>query len=77
MKHSLMQEIFNFIIDNSKEFQLNRAVTEQFRPYIFDSDGEYLKHGGKQVSDFIDEAIRLIGGPSRSEVSPQDPDGKS
>lgn len=60
MQYSLMQSIFNFIIENRTEFQLHNRTTDQFRAYIFDDKGEYLPHGGQQVSEFISKAIKLM-----------------
>lgn len=60
MQYSLMQAIFNFIIENRDNFQLHNQTTEHFRAYIYDSEGEFQVHGGKQVSEFIDDAIKLM-----------------
>ena len=38
---------------------MHNATTKQFKPYIYDDQGEYLI-GGEQVSEFISEAIKLI-----------------
>lgn len=59
MKKELKQAIINFIFDNERDFQLNNATTNKFRNYIYDTAGEYII-GGKDVSDFIDKAIKLI-----------------
>ena len=59
MQYSLMQAILNYLIDNRNEFNLHNATTKQFRPYIYDDQGEYLI-GGEQVSQFISDAIKLI-----------------
>jgi hypothetical protein len=59
MKKELKQAIVNFIFEHDKEFQINNATTQKFRPYIYDADGEYLI-GGKEVSEFITEVIKLI-----------------
>lgn len=59
MQYSLMQHIFNFIIENRNEFQLHNATSQKFRAYIYDEAGEFLI-GGKQVSDFISDAIVLM-----------------
>lgn len=60
MQYSLIKEILNFIIDNKDEFQIHKRTTRQFRDYIFNDQGEYLAHGGKQVSEFINKSIKLI-----------------
>lgn len=55
----LKKAIMLWLFDNSKEFQIHSACTKQFRPYIFDSNGQYLI-GGEDVSKFIEDAIKLI-----------------
>ena len=60
MQYSLMQAIFNYIIDNRNEFQLINTTTNHFRAYIYDDQGEYQPHGGKQVGEFIHDAIKLM-----------------
>ena len=59
MRTELKKAIIDFIFENEKQFQINNAVTEKFRAYIYDADGNYLI-GGKDVSEFIDKAIKLI-----------------
>lgn len=59
MKKELKQAIVNFIFDNEKEFQIINTTTDKFRPYIYDNEGEYLI-GGKDVYDFIKDAIKLL-----------------
>ena len=59
MNKELKQAIINFIFDNSKDFQLHNAVVSKFKAYIYDPEGNYLI-GGKDVANFIDEAIKLI-----------------
>lgn len=59
MKKELKQAIVNFIFENEKKFQLNNATTDNFKLYIYDGKGTYLI-GGKEVSDFIDQAINLL-----------------
>lgn len=59
MPTELKKAITDYIFDNLTEFQINRAVTDHFRVYIYDDAGEYLI-GGKQISEFIDQAIKLI-----------------
>ncbi len=60
MQYSLMQSICNYIFENRQEFNLTNSVTTHFRDYIFDDAGEYLEHGGKQVSSFILRQIKLV-----------------
>lgn len=59
MKTELKKAIMDFIFEKEKEFQINNVVIKKFRPYIYDTDGNYLI-GGKDVSEFIDNAIKLI-----------------
>ena len=59
MNNELKKAIVNFIFDNEKVFNLNNYVTDKFTRYIYDEKGEYLI-GGKDVSDFIDNAIKLL-----------------
>ena len=59
MKTELKKAIVNFIFENLNNFQINNATTHKFRPYIYDSNGEYLI-GGEEVSNFIIEAINLL-----------------
>jgi len=60
MQYGLMADICEYIADTHNDFQLTHNVTQQFREYIFDKDGEYLKHGGKQVASFIIKQIKLM-----------------
>ena len=62
MKKELKQAIVNFILDNEKEFQIHNATNGKFRPYIYDTDGEYLI-GGEDVRNFINNAIELLTKP--------------
>jgi hypothetical protein len=59
MHKELKKAIVNFILDNEKEFQLNNLAISKFRPYIYDSNGDYL-FGGQDVIDFITDAIKLL-----------------
>lgn len=59
MHKELKKAIINFIFDNEKEFQINNAAIAKFRPYIYDSNGDYL-FGGQDVIDFIVDAIKLL-----------------
>lgn len=59
MNKDLKEVIILHIFANLKEFNLNNAVIEKFRYYIYDPEGAYLI-GGKEVSEFINNAIKLI-----------------
>lgn len=60
MQYSLMQSICNYIFEHRQEFNLTNATTDHFKAYIFDNEGEWLEHGGKQVSSFIVKQIKLV-----------------
>jgi hypothetical protein len=59
MRKELKKAIIDYIFEKEKEFQLTNSVTTKFRAYIYDADGNYLI-GGKEVVEFIREAIKLI-----------------
>lgn len=59
MRTELKKAIIDFIFENEKQFQINNAVTQKFRAYIYDADGNFLI-GGEDVSEFIYKAIKLI-----------------
>lgn len=59
MKKELKKAIIDFIFEKEKEFQLHNATIEKFRPYIYDSNGNYLI-GGEEVSIFISKAVKLL-----------------
>jgi hypothetical protein len=59
MKPQLKKLIIDFIFENEKEFQINNAVTQKFRHYIYNPDGNFLI-GGDEVYEFIKDAIKLI-----------------
>lgn len=48
----LKRDIIDYILENINTFNLNNLVTENFREYIYDSNGDYLING-KNISDFI------------------------
>lgn len=57
LKKAIVEHIFN----NLDEFNIINATVDKFRAYIYDSEGEYLV-GGREVSEFIKQAIDLIRG---------------
>lgn len=59
MEQELKQAIINKIFENINEFQLTNYIKNDFNNYIYDEKGEYLI-GGEKVSEFINEAIKLI-----------------
>ena len=59
MKKELKKAIIDFIFEKEKEFQLHNATIEKFRPYIYDSNGNYLI-GGEDVANFISKAMKIL-----------------
>jgi hypothetical protein len=59
MNTELKKAILNFILDNQREYQIINSTVTVFKPYIYDSNGEYLL-GGKEVYQFIKDAINLL-----------------
>lgn len=59
MNLNLKKEIVDFMLNNTKEFQLLNKTKENFRPYIYNSNGEYLI-GGAEVVEFINEFEKLV-----------------
>lgn len=57
----LKKAIIDWLIENKNQWQRVTSCAEYFRPYIFNSDGNYLI-GGENVYTFIEEADRLIYG---------------
>jgi hypothetical protein len=59
MYKELKKEIINWLLDNENIWQRTNACHEAFRPYIYDSEGNYLI-GGEVVSQFIRDAEKLL-----------------
>jgi len=59
MRLALKKKIIEWIFDNINEFQIVNRCVDAFREYIYDKNGEYLI-GGDDVSDFIEDEIKLI-----------------
>lgn len=59
MRLELKQAIIKYIFDKINCFNLTNQTTEHFSEYIYDKTGNYLI-GGEKVSQFIDDAIKLI-----------------
>lgn len=55
----LKKSIIFYILENVDEFQLVNATIENFREYIYNSEGNYLM-SGEEVSDFIRDACKLL-----------------
>jgi hypothetical protein len=63
-----MQRIFEKALENKKrgEFQMVNATVAEFKPYIFDSEGEFLI-GGEKVYNFVKDSIELIEKGAKNE----------
>ena len=61
MYKELKHEIINWLLKHENEWLRVNACHEAFRPYIYNADGNYLI-GGKNVSEFISAADKLIYG---------------
>lgn len=59
MYKELKKVIFEWLLENEDEWQRINACHKEFRPYIYDSDGNYLI-GGEIVSKFIHDADKLL-----------------
>ena len=51
--------IINWLLDHENEWQRVNACRENFREYIYNSEGEYLI-GGEEVEQFIIDADNLL-----------------
>ena len=60
-KQELKKAIINWLFDNKNAWQRTNACRDYFRPYIYDSNGNYLI-SGEEVSDFISNVDKLIYG---------------
>lgn len=61
MRKELKKAILDWLFENPNEWNRLNACSKAFRAYIFDDKGEYLI-GGREVSEFIEEADKLIYG---------------
>lgn len=59
MNLELKKAIVNFMLENSKEFQLLNTTKEIFRQYIYTAEGNFCI-GGQEVSEFINNFYKLI-----------------
>ena len=59
MRTELKKAIIEWIFGNLNTWQITNECIKEFRQYIYKEDGEYCI-GGKAVSNFIDEEIKLI-----------------
>lgn len=51
--------IINWLLDHEHEWQRLTECKKAFRPYIYDTEGNYLI-GGENVANFIEEADALL-----------------
>lgn len=61
MYKELKKEILNWLLEHENVWQRVNTCHEVFRPYIYNNEGNYLI-GGKNVSEFISKADKLIYG---------------
>lgn len=59
MHKELKRAIINWLLDNENEWQRVLTCSKEFRPYIYNADGNYLI-GGKEVMEFIENADNLL-----------------
>jgi hypothetical protein len=59
MNKELKKAIINWLVENENQWQRVNACTENFRNYIYDSNGNHII-GGEIVSTFIKDAEKLI-----------------
>lgn len=61
MSMELKRAILNWLINNQNLWNRLNGCKNEFRDYIYDKDGEFLKYGiGREVSDFIEKAEKLL-----------------
>ena len=63
MYKELKAEILKWLLEHENTFDRVNACKDEFRPYIYNADGNYLI-GGQTVSKFITEADKLLYGRS-------------
>ena len=59
MYMELKKAIIDWLIENGNTWQRTSACRTNFKQYIYDDAGKYII-GGQVVSDFIDEADKLL-----------------
>ena len=59
MNKELKRAIVIWLLDNENKWQRVNACIEEFRPYIYNSHGNYLI-GGNEIADFISKADKLL-----------------
>ena len=59
MNKELKASILNWLLANENQWMRVRACHEAFRQYIYDPNGNFII-GGKQVSNFITKADKLL-----------------
>lgn len=61
MYKELKKAIILWLLDHENEWQRVNACHKEFRPYIYNADGNYLI-GGEEVANFISQADKLLYG---------------
>ena len=59
MYKELKKQIIQWLFDNENVWQRTNACIEEFKPYIYNKDGNYLI-GGADTVLFIEKAEKLI-----------------
>ncbi len=58
MNKQLKDKIIEEVQHNAKVYQLVNSITNKFKAYIYDTQGNYLI-GGEEVANFIKDFINL------------------
>ena len=59
MHKELKKAIVHWLLDNENKWQRVNACKEEFRPYIYNAEGNYLI-GGKEVAEFIVDTDKVL-----------------
>ena len=61
MYKELKAAIIQWLLDHESTFSRVNECHREFRPYIYDAEGNYLI-GGQNVSSFIEDVDRILSG---------------
>ena len=59
IRKELKQAIINWLLENENKWQRISACIQEFRPYIYTDEGNYLI-GGKEVSNWIHNIDKIL-----------------
>ena len=59
MHKELKRAIVNWLLDNENTWQRVNECCKEFKPYIYNADGNYLI-GGEKVADFIKDIDKIL-----------------